>query len=564
MFKKTSNKSIERNIRLKDNKSNVGTKKTKQKAVRNKTAEQAFPKIARLAKELTFIEMKDLVNAQTSDTGNAERLRILFGQNIMYVPEQQSGHRWHVWTGKRWCPICDEQMYDFISFTMRKTASLYDTVKGKAGGNKKISQRDDFAKYCVSSENLSRLKATLQRASSMVLIHMNDLDADPMLLNVKNGMVDLRSGELLPHDKEKHCTRICNAEYVPGAAKGSLWEKTIQQILPNSDDLEYMHVYSGYMATGMASEESLLFLFGDGGTGKGTFSNTLDYVLGGYSDTFDPEILLSSRNDCDGGKSASPGKAKLAGLRAAWASETGLGRKLNEAALKNLTGRDDITARFLFGQPFTFQQNAKLVISGNYMPNLKDTNDGGIRRRLRIIHFDQVFAGKEQKNLKELLREPQETAAVLDWIVQGAVTWASDGMPELPPSVKNTLNEYYEENDWLADALAELTIPDPKGKIKASTLIDMICEWQGSGRYAERFSRSTLVKLMSKHGYQYKRLHGVKHFYGLKERSSSEPPAVSEDPSTAHDESESMSSNLSLEVDEKPQATDDYAYSVPF
>lgn len=564
MFKKTSNKSIERKIQLKDNKSNADTKKTKQKPKRNKTAEQAFPKIARLAKELTFIEMKDLVNAQTSDTGNAERLRILFGQNIMYVPEQQAGHRWHVWTGKRWRPVCDEQMYDFISFTMRKTASLYDTVKGKAGGNKKISQRDDFAKYCVSSENLSRLKATLQRASSMVLIHINDLDADPMLLNVKNGMVDLRSGELLPHDKEKHCTRICNAEYVPGAAKGSLWEKTIQQILPNSDDLEYMHVYSGYMATGMASEESLLFLFGDGGTGKGTFANTLDYVLGGYSDTFDPEILLSSRNDCDGGKSASPGKAKLAGLRAAWASETGLGRKLNEAALKNLTGRDDITARFLFGQPFTFQQNAKLVISSNYMPNLKDTNDGGIRRRLKIINFDQVFAGKEQKNLKELLREPQETAAVLDWIVQGAVTWASDGMPELPSSVKNTLNEYYEENDWLADALAELTIPDPKGKIKASMLIDMIHEWQGVERYTAGTSRSALVNLISKHGYQYKRLHGVRHFYGLRERSSSEPPAVSEEPSTAHDESKSMSSNLSLEVDEKPQATDDYAYSVPF
>ena len=501
---------------------------------RIKKATESFPKIAKLAKPLNMVEKRALVDAQLSDTGNAERLRLLFGDSIMYVPEKPKGSRWHVWTGKVWKSVFDEQMCDFISFTMRCTAEIgADIIKSSSDKKKKAIKA--FLAYCARSEDVSKINAALQRASSMLVKHIIELDTNQLLLNVRNGIVDLQTGQLLQHDRQYYCTRICNACYIKGASHGSLWEQTMQQIIPDSNVLEYLHVYTGYMATGKASEESILFLYGEGGAGKGTFANTIDYVLGDYSDTFDPEILLSSRFDSDGGRSASPGRAKLAGLRAAWASETGLGRKLNDAAIKNLTGRDDITARFLYGQPFTFTQNAKMVISSNYLPNLKDVNDGGIRRRLKIVGFHEVFADHADKNLKEKLREPQEMAAVLDWLVQGAVDWCRNGLPELPNSVKVEMNKYYEDNDWLADALGELTVPDSSGRIKAIVLLEAIYDWLGHFGRNSDYTRSSLVELISKHGYSYKRIHGTRYFCGL----SIKPGTNSE---AANDESQETTS----------------------
>lgn len=491
-------------------------------------AAEAFPKIAKFAKTLSLVEKKKLVASQLSDTGNAERLRIVFGESLMYVPEKPKGSRWYVWCGKLWKSVTDEQMYDFVSFTMRYAAEIYVQII-KAKSDKMKAARKAFLAFCVQSENVRKLEATLQRASSLLVRHITTLDANPMLLNVRNGILDLQTGELYPHDKQYYCTHICRSAYVKGALKGSLWEKTMQQIIPDSNVLKYLRVYSGYMATGKASEESILFLYGEGGTGKGTYANTIDYVLGDYSDTFDPEILLSSRYASDGGRSASPGQAKLAGLRAAWASETGLGRKLNEAVLKNLTGRDDITARFLYGQPFTFQQNAKMVISSNYLPNIRDVNDGGIRRRLKIIGFHEVFVDNVDKNLKDKLREPQEMAAVLDWLVQGAVDWCRNGLPELPNLMNAEMNKYYEDNDWLTDALTELTVPDPAGRIKAMVLLEAIYDWLGHfGRNSE-CTRSSLVELISKHGYLYKRIHGTRYFCGLSIKSGTTSEAVNDE-----------------------------------
>lgn len=108
-----------------------------------------------------------------------------------------------------------------------------------------------------------------------------------------------------------------------------------------------MQKWAGYMLVGSAPEEKMLFLYGEGGTGKGTFISTIGYMLGDYADTLDIEVFLSSRNDGHaGGSGPSPEIAKLAGVRLAVASESGLGRKLNDAKVKNMTGRDDLTARY--------------------------------------------------------------------------------------------------------------------------------------------------------------------------------------------------------------------------
>ena len=494
----------------------------------NKSAADSFPAIAKIVAPLSDSKVRELIKLAWNDTGNAERLAILFGRSLFYCPEAPKGHRWYAWTRKCCKTICEERMYDFVSFAIRYSNEIYEAyarnVMPKEAADEAIA---NYNRYCITCENLNKIKATIDRSSSLMIKHKDDLDKDPMLLNVANGILNLETGRLLPHDPSQYCTHICRASYNPGSYRGSLWEKTLSACVPDPEVRRYLQMYGGYMLTGKSNEAKVMFLVGAGGSGKTTFLNALHYVMGNYSDTLNQEILLASKNNSEGGNSASPSKAKLAGLRAVMASETDEGRRLNEAQLKNLTGGDIVTARFLYGQEFSFQQTAKMIIASNYMPNLRDVTDGGIRRRLVIIRFDQTFTDAPNINLEKELQTPPEAAAILDWLVQGTLMWVHTGrLPELPASVKQTMAGYYDENDWLSDALGELTVDAPQGTIKAKTLIDAIKDWLGHSCHEMNCTRSSLVNLISKRGYSYNKIHGTRYFRGLTAKNPTMPPTV--------------------------------------
>ena len=192
----------------------------------------------------------------------------------------------------------------------------------------------------------------------------------------------------------------------------------------------------------------------EGGSGKGTFINTIAYALGDYADTVDIEVFLTSRNDGHGGgANASPEIAKLAGIRAAMASESGIGRKLNEAKVKNMTGRDDLTARFLHGNPFTFSPVVKFVLSSNYLPSVHDSTDDGMRRRLVIAPFMENLEDIRDIHLKERLKTPDEMAAVLAWCVDGCLKWQKEGLGTPPRRFLQQAGAYYADSDTLQQFL---------------------------------------------------------------------------------------------------------------
>ena len=439
--------------------------------------------------------LRELAFLPATDTGNAQRLKLVQGDNIKYLPEKGRGCAWVVWDGKKWVARYESGLYDTVSEIMeisQNAALVYASSTDSTG---------KLYKFLVNSCNQSKIDSCLKRARGMFEGSISDFDNDGYLLNVQNGIVDLKTGELLPHERERFCSKICRAEFLPELVGcSSLWTKTLADIIPDEGERRYLQKWAGYMLIGSAPEEKLLFLYGEGGSGKGTFANTLGYMLGDYADTVDIEIFLASRNDGHaGGAAASPEIAKLAGVRVAMASESGLGRKMNDAKVKNMTGRDDITARFLYGQPFTFTPAVKFVLQSNYLPAVHDSTDTGIRRRLVIAPFMENFENSRDVFLKEKLREPENLAAVLAWCVEGCLLWQKEGLGKEPKRYQRAARTFYEDSDTLQQFIDDECIigePGSKMRVPVKDFLIRYTDWVG-----ERVKRKTLVAMMKRKGY---------------------------------------------------------------
>lgn len=481
-----------------------------------------------------------------TDTGNAQRLELLHGDNIAYLPEKGKGSAWMVWDGKRWEASFESSLYGLVSDTAAKAKRAFEslakleaapevTIKANATDSakdvnaamraQKQHLRDVRAAYkekekahraalafFVQSGNQFRIDACLKRSRGLFEASINDFDRDPYALNTQNGIIDLKKGMLHPHDRARLCSRIARAEYRPELiGKPSLWSQTVAQIIPDEEERAYMQKWAGYLLIGAAPEEKLLFLYGAGGSGKGTFINTIAYALGDYADTVDIEVFLASRNDGHGGGSnASPEIAKLAGIRAAMASESGIGRKLNDAKVKNMTGRDDLTARFLYGQQFSFTPVVKFVLSSNYLPSVHDSTDVGMRRRLVIAPFMENLEDIRDIHLKERLKTPDELAAVLAWCVEGCLKWQKEGLGIPPRRFLQQAGMFYADSDTLQQFLDDECCIGEKCRAKVKDFYDSYALWSG-----ERVKKKTVIEMMRRKGHIMIRHNDGRFFRGV-------------------------------------------------
>lgn len=445
---------------------------------------------------------RKLANLPATDTGNAERLKIIYGDKLRFLPEKGRGAAWMKWDGKKWASTYESGLYNMVSTMAGLSYRAADSfLQADMGNPDSIKLKKAVLSFLSRTGNQKQIDSCLKRARGLFDASITDFDKDAYLLNVQNGIVDLKTGKLLPHDKARMCSKICRAYYPDHRGAGaSLWEKAIAVILPDEEERRYMQKWAGYMLVGSAPEEKLLFLYGEGGTGKGTFISTIGYMLGDYADTLDIEVFLSSRNDGHaGGSGPSPEIAKLAGVRLAVASESGLGRKLNDAKVKNMTGRDDLTARYLYGQQFTFSPVVKFVLQSNYMPAVLDANDTGIRRRLVIAPFMENLDKARDPMLKERLKEPENLAAVLAWCVDGCLMWQKEGLREPPKRFQQQAARFYEDSDTLQQFIDDCcAIGERRSKacVKVKAFCDSYREWLG-----EPIKRKTIMTLMKRKGY---------------------------------------------------------------
>jgi P4 family phage/plasmid primase-like protien len=416
---------------------------------------------------------KDTRAVHNTDLGNAERLVAAHGHRMRYV---DLWAKWLIYEDGSW--IMDD--------TGAAARLARDVVRGMYADAAHIdddSERKGVVKWALASESASRLHAMLDlaRHEDGIAAQHTALDADPWTLNVANGTLDLRTGRLRPHDPADMITKRIAVAYDP-AATCPIWDAFMRAITCQDDALAtYMQRAAGYSLGGDTSEQCLFFCYGAGSNGKSTFIDTLSLLLAPYMAKIPTDSLMRRRGDAGIPNDV----ARLAGRRMVVAAEMSEGERFDEGKIKDLTGNDLISARFMRGEWFDFRPQFKLWMYGNHRPGVRGT-DNGIWRRLRVLPFNATFAdGDKDPTLPTRLRA--ELPGILAWCVRGCLDWQRHGLP-LPETVAEATDGYRSEMDTLGSFLADSCTLHPGDAgltVQAAALYRAYVQWcEDGGEYA--------------------------------------------------------------------------------
>ncbi|MBS0202312.1 MAG: hypothetical protein JSS49_05375 [Planctomycetes bacterium] len=401
-----------------------------------------------------------------TDIANGKRLAQILDGKARYVTDWDS---WIVWDGKRW-------KQDKLG--VRELAKL---VPGTIFADSMDGGVDvSGCNWAVSSAGRSRIEAMIDLARSEpgIRIEHNLLDQDEWLLNCQNGIVDLRTGTIGPHDPEKLITRVTNVEFNPDASSYD-WDRFLEKILVKEDLISHVQRLIGYCITGSTREQILPIFWGGGSNGKSTLLDTLKAALGfEYSSAAPPSLIMEKKSD-----SHPTELANLFGKRMVTAIETKQGQRLNEPLVKQLTGGDSIMARRMKEDFWEFNPTHKIILCTNHEPNVGD--DYSIWRRLVMIPFKVKFWNPDEgetgpdelrrdNGLKNRLMENLE--GVLAWAVRGAVDWCHDGLGRTA-EVKIATAAYRSRQDVFGRFVEKTCLIGPQYRCRFSQLYSIYESW---------------------------------------------------------------------------------------
>ena len=468
-----------------------------------------------------------------SDMYNADRILLLFPNDFRLNRDSEKWLTYEVneYGGGVWIPLTksDSNLYPFA----RKTAEFIDKnrpkfhyKKNSSGGltldNSKQQPADEGAvkageKLVRSFQDTKNWKKMIQaiKAREDILITRADLNNHPMLLNVKNGVVDLETGKLYPAAPELLLTLQCNAVYKP-AAKAPVFEKFIQDILPDEMTRRAVLRYLGYSLVGKLPDHKALFILGEGGNGKGTLIETIAEMLGSYATPFEIETVLKQRNSSNP-NGPSPEIAKLEFKRLAYSPEIPAGKELNLAVFKKLTAFDTITTRFLNENPIAIKIFAKFIFSGQYLPRIENVRDIGLLRRLIVVEFKQDFSQTPDPTLKGRMCTAEELSGILNILLAECQAWQKVGLLE-SEEMQQSQKEYLADNDYIADFINKYCEFGEGKNTRLADLIDSLTNKYSQARRIGRRKLANNVKAVFEkiEGVDYTRDKGGMFFTGFK------------------------------------------------
>lgn len=415
-------------------------------------------------------ESNGRVGFNLTDVGNAKRLVAAHGDSIRYVPARSA---WLVWDGRRWATDETLQVPRLAKDVVRELFTELHKPASRA-------QRQLLLRHAENSERQSRLDAMLKSATSEHGIAQKwaDFDADPWVLNVANGTIDLRTGKLRAHRKEDQLTKLIDIPFEPEALCPT-WEQFLLEVFDGRIEMIlYIQRAVGYSLSGDTREQCLQFLYGKGANGKSTFLYALEQITGDYGVQTEAVTLLEAeqegrvRNDV----------ARLAGARFVHAGELPEGKRLNEALIKSMTGNDTISARFLRQEFFEFRPTFKIWLQGNHRPLIRGT-DHAIWRRVRLIPFTVKFDGeKRDSTMKERLLS--ELPGMLAWAVVGCLLWQNQTTLNPPDDVLAATEDYRLESDILGQFLEDCCETGPGLEVRSGDLYHAYRVWaKDAGEY---------------------------------------------------------------------------------
>ena len=388
-----------------------------------------------------YLKEKGLEQSCT-ELGNSERFIAMHGHRLKYLAETGT---WLVWDGTRWTPN-EALIHECATRTVK---SIYD----EARDCKNTQGRYELSKWAVRSETKYQIKAMTDLAARHkdVNVSVTQFDNDPTKVNCLNGIVDLKTGELVTHTPDHLLLKQAPVHYKRNAECHRFLGFMDEIFLEDQELLDYVHCALGYSLTGLTTEHCFFLLYGLGANGKTTLCETIMGILGDYARPMDFATLLNT-DKTDVRVQEAVGRLK--GIRFAVASETESSKRFSESLVKRLTGDDTLIGTKLHRGSFEFTQTHKLWLQVNHLPGVKDASHG-FWRRVRVVPFERRFeASAIDPALKSKLIAEQE--GIFAWLVQGAMQYLKQGrLPAIPQAVDKANERYRQDNDVLSRFIAE-------------------------------------------------------------------------------------------------------------
>lgn len=385
---------------------------------------------------------------------------------------------WYIWRGTNWEIDETREVFDLIRNFCNSVAVSAKTEPEK--------RRLTSLKTCNAVESLSKVDRDIAVSKKM-------WDTDKYLMATPAGTLDLSTGNLqtsMPEDLITRCTSVSPA----ARSNCPLWREFLEDACAgDKEQVLFLQKMAGYSLTGDTREHALFFIFGPGGNGKSVFLNIIMSIMNTYALTAPIETFTASR-----GESHPTELAILDGARLVTASETEEGKRWAESRIKQLTGGDKISARFMRQDFFTFTPIFKLLIVGNHMPALSSVDDAA-RRRFRLVPFIHKPTAVDKQLESKLMKElPQ----IFRWAIEGCLLWQAEGLAP-PSSVQETTENYFSEQDILQQWIDERCVTDPVAKCDSTlAFIDWSKFADDMGEYVGK--KNTLTSKLKKKGIECK------------------------------------------------------------
>lgn len=414
----------------------------------------------------------DLLQPGFHDAGNAERLIHLHGHELRYC---HAFHKWLLYDGRRWVLDTTDQARILAKQTI--VEFLDQAIQTHDGAGEK------FARASLNDKRVSNM---LSMAEPEIYVTPEQLDQDIFALNFLNGTVDLRTGELRPHQPTDYITKLVHHEYHP-EAKCPLFLAALARMMgggPDASDAqleradrlaEYLQKAFGYSLTGSTSEKVVFFCHGAGNNGKTTLLSTFLRLLKEYSVLLQIDTLMVRQES----NNTQADLADLRGARFVMTSETEEGQRLAEGKLKRITqGMGKIKAVRKYENPITFDESHKLWVDANHLPEVRG-GDNAIWNRLHLIPFLVTIPDDEidQDLPARLLTEAE---GILAWAVAGAIRWHAEKL-DRPPEVVEAALQYRQEMDQIGRFFEDRCIMLPTARVPARQLYSVYHAWAEAG-----------------------------------------------------------------------------------
>lgn len=400
---------------------------------------------------------------QLTEMGNAERLVIQHGEDLLYCHDWK---KWLVWDGVRWAS-------DRIGMVKKKAKETVRTIYNEANGIEDEDRRKSILAWAYKSEQGKIINSmiSLAEVEDGIPVMTEELDSNKYLIACRNGTVDLRTGELRESSRDDRITKCAAVEYLSGSDCPTFL-KFLDQIFEGNQDLvDFIQRAIGYTLTGDVSERSLFILWGVGKNGKSTLLEVIQSMMGDYSMRTPTDTLMVQY----GGGSGIPNDiARLKGARFVSASESEEGQRLAESKLKDLTGGETISARFMRGEFFDFLPEFKLWLSTNHKPVIRGT-DNAIWDRIKLVPFGYRVPDEQMdKSLPNKLQK--ELPGIFQWAIQGCLEWQKNGLG-VPDEVTEAVQTYRNDMDDLGIFLEDSCVIDDFLSVPNKDLFGKYRKW---------------------------------------------------------------------------------------